>query len=565
MDIKERIRFFALENAVKFKGKANPGAVIGKIISEFPEKKEDMKSLSGEINQVIREVNSMPLEEQIKEYESKAPAKPKEEKKQPKKELPELPNAEMGKVVTRIPPEPSKYNHIGHALSFLINYNYAKKYNGKCIIRFEDTNPEKASQEYVDAMIEDVVDYLNVKADRIMFVSDDLPLFYEYAQKLIMMEKAYVCVCDRETMQKQREEGESCRCTTKNTIEHNLKEWEKMLDGKYDEGGAILRLVGDMKSENHVMRDPVIFRINKTKHYRQANKYCVWPMYDFENSVEDSVTGVTHILRSSEFGNMRVELQDYIKDLLRLPKQTIIQYGRFNIAGATTKGREIREMIEKGEVSGWDDPSLVTLKALKRRGIVKETYTELMYQVGLSASTDKNIDWTLISSINRSILDASVNRFFFVNEPVKISIKGAPKLNPELKLHPEHTERGMRKFETSDEFFVAKEDFEKFKPGMLVRLMDCLNFEVTKDGFKFHSLEHEQYKEKGSLIIHWLPASEELVNAEVRMPDNMIKKGLAEQTISNLEVDDVVQFARFGFCRLDQKEKNKYLFWFTNK
>jgi len=441
----KKIRYYALENAVKFKGTANAGAVIGKVLADNPKLKKDIKALSKKIQEIVKEVNSMHLTKQVEEFSKIKPKKQKKEKvMEKKKELPPLEKAVPGKVVTRIPPEPSKYNHIGHALSFLINYQYAKKYKGKCIVRFEDTNPEKSAQEYVDAMLDDFKNYLEIKPDKILYVSDELPLLYEMAEKLIKKKKAYVCICDREMISKQRESGDMCLCVQKNDVKTNLQKWKRMLDGKYEEGQAILRLSGDMKSKNYVMRDPVIFRINKTKHYRQKNKYCVWPLYDFENSVLDSLHGITHILRSSEFGSMRIELQNYIKDLLGLKKQVIIQYGRFNIKGATTKGREIRELIKKGKVSGWDDPSLVTLKALRRRGILKETFYELIYEVGLSANTAKNIDWSLISSINRSLLDDKVNRYFFIEDPVKIKIKGAPNLKPELKLHPDHPKRGKR-------------------------------------------------------------------------------------------------------------------------
>lgn len=558
----KKIRFYALENAVKFKGTANPGAVIGKVLRDNPKLKKDMKTLSKKIQDIVKEVNELHLTKQVEEFSKLKPKKHEKEVKK-KKDLPALKKAVTGKVVTRIPPEPSKYNHIGHALSFLINYVYAKKYKGKCIIRFEDTNPEKSTQEFVDAMLEDCVNYLGIKADKILYVSDELPLLYKKAEELIKKKKAYVCICDREMMQKHRETGDSCLCVQKNDVKTNLAEWERMLKGEYDEGQAILRLSGDMTSKNYVMRDPVIFRINKTKHYRQKNKYCVWPLYDFENAVLDSVHGVTHVLRSSEFGSMRVELQNYIKDLLNLKKQVIKQYGRFNIKGATTKGREIRELIKKGKVSGWDDPSLVTLKALRRRGILKETFYELIYEVGLSPNTAKNIDWSLIFSINRSLLDANVNRYFFIENPIKITIDNAPNLKPELKLHPDYPKRGKRVFKTNDKFYITKTDKKNLKG--LIRLMDCLNFTVKGKKFTYHSTEHKHYKKSGEMIIHWLPYTKDLIKVEIRMPDNKIKKGYGEPLLKKLKESDIVQFTRFGFCRLDKKSKDKLVFWFTNK
>ncbi len=168
--------------------------------------------------------------------------------------------------------------------------------------------------------IYDGLDYIGIKPDEIRFASDDMELLYSYAERLIDENKAYVCFCDRDKIAKLRAEGKECGCREKNSG-NNKEEWRKMLEGKYQEGECVLRLKGDMKSKNFVMRDPVIFRIIKQNHFRQKNKYVVWPMYDFENSIEDSIMGITHILRSNEFGNMRIELQNYIKDLLKLSKQ----------------------------------------------------------------------------------------------------------------------------------------------------------------------------------------------------------------------------------------------------
>jgi glutamyl-tRNA synthetase len=564
MELKQRVRFFALENALKFNGKANPGAVIGKILSETPELKKDMANISKEISAIVNEINKTPLDILKAEWEKVKPKdEPKKEEKQ-KKDLPDLQDAKMGKVITRLPPEPSKYSHVGHALSFLINYMYAKKYNGKCLLKLEDTNPEKCTQEFADVMIDDLTNYLEIKPDAIIFISDDMNYMYEQAEKLIKKEKAYVCFCDRVKMQDLRHKGIECECRN-NSVEKNLKLWEEMLAKKFKEEECTLRLKADMESANQVMRDPVIFRISYAKHFRQGDKYSVWPLYDFENSVEDSKYGVTHVMRSIEFGTMREELQSCIKDALGLKRQIIKEYGRFNIKGATSQGREIRQLIEEGKVTGWDDPSLVTLRALKRRGIVKETLYELVYQVGLSPSSDKNIDWTMISAINRQILDSKVNRYFFIDEPVEITIENAPISEHELKMHPEHPERGLRKFRTHDNFFIAKSDFEKFKDKDLIRLMDCLNFVIKGKKFVFHSKEHEHYKGIGNMIIHWLPVSNDLMNIEIRMPDNTIKKGLAEHTVKDLATGAIVQFTRFGFCRLDEIKKEKLVFWFTNK
>ncbi len=563
MELKNTILKYALQNAIKFNGKANVGAVIGKVFAEHPELKEKASEISKEVKKKIKDISRLSVEEQTKKLKDLAPELLEKKEKPKKKELPELPNAIIGKVTTRLPPEPSKYNHIGHALSFLLNYLYAKKYDGKCILRFEDTNPLTSTQEYVDAMKEDVLEYLDIKPDKTIFASDDLPKFYEMAEQLIEQDKAYVCFCDRDSMKDNRFKGTGCKCR-KNNPKKNMEEWKNMLNKKYKDGTCSLRLKIDMKSKNYVMRDPVIMRLCSTPHYRQKSKYIVWPMYDFENAIEDSITDITHILRSIEFGTMRVELQNYIKDLFKLPKQTIIQYGRFNITGAITQGREIRKLIEEKKVIGWDDPRLVTLRALKRRGIVKETFYELALEVGLSKS-ETNLDWSLVSTLNRRILDPKAERYFFIEKPKLITIDNAPEQDLKLKLHPEFPEKGYRNFKTKDKFYITEEDYKEFKDNKVYRLMDCLNFIKKKNKICFDSLEYEKYKGKGAAIIHWLPYSEDLVNVEILMPDTTLVKGLAESSVKNIKVNSVVQFERFGFCRLDKIEKDKLVFWYSHK
>ncbi len=557
MDLKKAALKYALQNAVEFSGKANSGAVIGKVISESPELKDKIRDVAAAANAAVKEVNGMKQDEQVKQLQEIAPEL-LEKKKTEKRGLLELENAVKGKVVTRIPPEPSKYAHAGHALSFMINYLYAKKYEGKCFVRFEDTNPELSKQEYVDAILEDIK-YLGIKADKVAFVSDDIEKLYSSAEKLIEGKNAYACFCSVEKMREARHKGEECECRNA-PVGDNRKNWKKMLSGGFREGEAILRLKGNMQSENHVMRDPVIFRIAKGKHYRQGEKYKVWPLYDFENAAEDGMMGITHIMRSIEFGGMRVELQDTIKSLLKLPKQTVIQYGRFNVTDALTRGREIRELIAKKDVAGWDDPRLVTIKALRRRGIQPQTFADLAVEVGLS-TTPTNINWDVISSFNRKYLDASSKRYFFVENPQRIKVENAPKKEVELKLHPSE-EKGGRKFSTSDEFLISEKDFyelKKFRSNELVRLMDCLNF-TAKDGrFVYDSDKVENYRQSGKKIIHWLPAKGG-IEAEVLMPAATMARGLVEGNASKIKKGEIVQFARFGFCRLENREKMQFIY-----
>ncbi len=562
-EIEDLILKFALQNAIKFKGKASSGAIVGKLLGEKPDLKKDMKIVGKEINRILKQVNSMNPDNQLEKLKQIAPELLEKKKKISKREqgLQNLPGAEDGKVNTRIPPEPSKYNHLGHALAFLINYLYAKKYKSKCVLRFDDTNPNKCTQEFVNAMIKDVIEYLDIKPDSQFFASDKMNEFYKHAEKLTKDGNAYVCFCEQQVMRDNRHKGIECECRSKD-IETNITQWKNMLNKKYEEGECCLRIKGDMQSLNHVMRDFVIFRITFTPHYKQGHKYHVWPNYDFESAVAEHLTGTTFILRPTEFGEMRIELQNYIKDKLQISKQKEVQFGRFTVKDAPTQGRVIRELIESGKMKGWDDPRLVTLRALKRRGFVKEMFYDLAIEVGLSKSNTM-VDWTLLNSINRKYLDPICKRFFFIQKPKLIKIKNAPEQDLKLKLHPDE-DYGNRDFHVHEEFYIEEKDFNKFKDGKLYRLMDCLNFRFVGKEFVFDSLDHNHYKDKGDMIIHWLP-KENNIEIEIMMDDTSIISGLGEHNMKILKVDDVIQAQRFGFIRLDEVCENKLKFWFTHK
>ncbi|MEK6889990.1 MAG: glutamate--tRNA ligase [Nanoarchaeota archaeon] len=552
-DFSNEIKAYALKNAVEF-GKADAGRILPKLFQHGLDKK-DIKNIMPEIEKIAKQINKLKPGEREKELENyKKYAKEREEKD---KDLPEIDVSGLKEVVTRLAPEPSKYNHLGHALTFILNYIYAERYSGKCLLRFEDTNPEKVSQEYVDNMKEDIMEYLGIKPDKVRFVSDDMEILYSYAEKLINLDKAYICFCDREKMQDLRHNGKECECRKKK-VKDNLKEWSDFIKGKYKEGEAVLRIKGDMKSNNHVMRDSVLFRIMKAQHYRQGNKYHAWPMYDFYNPIEDSLMGVTLILRSNEF-DMRVELQDYLKDLLGLNKQKIIQYGRFNVMEFTTKGRELREMIESGEYMGWDDPRLITLKALKRRGIVKESFYELVKQIGLSKHPI-NLDFDAIAAINRKIIDEKAARYSFVENPVEIEIDNKPPIKSiELPRHPDKPE-DTRELKIGKSIFISKEDYEKYK-GSEVRLLHLYNIDLSNKKSKFTSIQNKNIQK-----INWVGNH---VKVKVLMPNALWKSGFADEGIEELSVDDLIQFERYGFCRLDNIKKVgkelTYEFWFAHK
>ncbi|MBU5687963.1 MAG: glutamate--tRNA ligase [Candidatus Aenigmarchaeota archaeon] len=544
MKIEELARKYALINALEFSGKANVQAVIGKIIKEDESLREKIKDVAKIVAKIVKEVNALSLEEQKKEFEKLGI---KIEKKEEKKELPDLPLAEFGKVITAFPPEPSKYPHLGHAKAALINYVYAKKYGGMFILRFEDTNPELAKKEYYDAIL-DGLKWLGIEFDKIDYISDHIERYYEFTEKLIKEEKAYVCLCKQEEIKKNRANGIGCE-HREQSIGENLSLWKKMFN-EFKEKEATVRLRIDMNHKNTTMRDPSIIRIIDKEHPRTGKKYRLWPTYDFGTSVMDGLEGVTHRFRSKEF-EMRDELQKYIQKLLGFKQTYIQEIARFNLEGVPSSGRIIRQMIAEGQLYGWDDPRLTTLMALKRRGFLPEALKEFLLSTGISKS-ESTLTWEMLESFNRKYLDQKANRYFAVVNPVKIEVNGLAKEVEEL-LHPDYPERGKRKIIVSKDIYIEKNDYEKYF-GNVVRLIGLGNIKLGK---KPEYVGNEILQDMPK--IHWV--SEPFTKIKIMMNDGKILDAIAEPNIK--DCNDYVQFVRFGFAKLDSRKD--MFFYYTHR
>jgi glutamyl-tRNA synthetase len=557
-DMNKSIEKYALANAVGHKGKAHQGAIVGKIIAEFPEAKTLMRDIMPKINKIVADVNKLPYEQQKTKLEKIWPEFFKKEKKV--KGLTELPGAVDGKVITRMPPEPGKYMTVGHALSFLINYIYAQKYHGKCVLRFDDTNPNNANQIAVDSFKDGIIRYLGMKPSKVIFATDDMQKMYYEIEKLIKKGQAYACSCPADKTSKLRRKGQACEHRSQD-IKTNLEIWKNMLARKYKENEYTIRLIGDMNANNAVLRDPAIARLNYTLHYKHKNKYAVWPLYDLESTCEEEWCGITHVLRDNNFGLERIELQKYLSKILGFKEKTYVQYGRFDIQGLEkSAGRTLRALVAKG--ANWDDPRMPTLIALERRGFVKETFYELAKQVGLSKTPTK-IDEKTLATINRKFIDSIADRYFFVREPVKIQITGNPKFTEiKLKKHPE--KQATRTLKLSKILFIEKSDLMQ-NLGKEIRLKGAYNLLFPKKHGALTtkvdcSSAHPKF---GLQVIHWVP--KEHIKAEILTTNGKKIKGLAEKNCEKLKVGTVIQFERVGFCKLDKKDKNKLTFVWTHQ
>ena len=568
MELRERALKWALKNAIDHDGKAMVGPVIAKILGESPELRSEIERVKEAARQAVEEVNEMSLDQQRELLEKIAPellaAKKIEEKK-----LPPLPGAEKGRVVTRLPPEPSGYMHIGHAMSGFLNYLYARMYEGELWLRFEDTDPRKVRPEYYESFRKGYR-WLGIEWDHEKNNSDDMELFYKYAEQLIKAAKAYVCTCPPEKIRKLRALGEECEHRVQG-VDENLHLWNEMLAGAFREGEAILRLIGDMKHQNTTLRDPALFRIIEHPHPLTGNRYRVWPLYDFAVSIEDHLCGVTHVLRTSEFA-LRDELQNYIRSLLGMDRNPIyIEYSRFEFKGTPVSKRKLRAILEAGMAAGWDDPRFPTIEGIKRRGILPEAIREFtITQTGFSYAK-REYDWSLLFAINRRILDPRARRFFFVPKPVKLIVRNAPKLTIEAPYHPEKKELGVRRLTATGEFYIAGGDSEKMKIGEIIRLKYLMNVRITGKDDEAVSAEFSGTEVKKDVkIIQWVPVGESIevkvlvpgplyLNGDINPESLKIVTGVGETAIKDIAVDEIVQFERFGFCRRDSEDEYVFI------
>ena len=560
-ELKIEIRKMALQNAFEHGGETRDKIILGKILGTKPEFRSKIKEIAEDISEIVSTVNQLSSEEQEKEIKENFPEilAPKE-KIEEREGLPELKDAEQGKVITRFPPEPNGYPHIGHAKAAIINSEYAKMYGGKFILRMDDTNPEAERMEY-HAAIKVGLEWLGIEFDTVKSTSDDMELFYEKGNELINSGKAYVCTCKREDISKNRRERKACKCST-GDVNKNNKNWEKM-NTKFKPGDAIVRFRGDMKADNAVMRDPVLFRIIEGKHYTLGEKYRIWPSYDMAVAIEDSVDGVTHAFRSKEF-ELRRELIDAILDALNMQKPAQGFFSRLEFKGMPISKRIIKPLIEEGKVSWYDDPRLPTLEALRRRGIKPEAIRKFIMSLGLTkANTLAPFD--ALEAFNRKFIDPNSIRLFMVNDAKKLKVKNLSVSTVEIPNHPINN-MGKRTIEIDENFYISGEDAQTIKEGTQIRLLGLGNVSITKQGIE---LEGEFVKD-GEINdipkIQWV--SQKTAHAIKMIVPKILFNGeeFNEDSLEELDVytepyylqlkeGEEIQFVRFGYCRKDSQNQ----------
>jgi glutamyl-tRNA synthetase len=544
-DTRELIEKYALQNAVKYKAAPNAGAVMGKLMGEHPELRSQAKEVSPLVKEVLAEVEKTGPKEWQERLQAIAPELLEElsERKEPDKGLPPLKDAEKG-VVMRFAPNPNGPPTIGSARGIIINSEYVKRYGGKFLIRFDDTDPVKKRPmpEAYGWYLEDC-EWLGAKPNEVIIASERLPKYYEVAEELICRGGAYVCGCEQAVFKEHKDKGIPCAHRVQ-SVEQNRELWNKMLDGRLMEGEAVLRIKTDMSYKDPAIRDWAAFRIVTASHPLAGTKYRVWPLLDFESAVEDHLLGTTHILRGKDLADSELR-QMYLYRHLGWEYPKVIHWGRIKIhqfgSFSTSK---LRKAIEEGQYTGWDDPRVPTVRAMRRRGIRAEALRRFMIDLGVG-ETDISISMDSIYAENRKLIDLEANRYFFVWDPVPLEIEGDVPMQAKAPLHPA-VDRGFREIPAGNRLFICNSDLSGLKEGDKIRLKDLCNIEIV-------SLEPARARfagrevERKMKIIHWAPADG--LPIKVMKPDGM-DEGVCEAGVAG-ELDRVVQFERYGFARIN--------------
>lgn len=501
----------------------------------------------------------------------------------------------LSHIQTRFPPEPNGYLHIGHAKALFIDFSMAEKFGGSCNLRFDDTNPTKEDEEFVDAIQEDIR-WMGFHWDHVFFGSDYFDTCYELAVKLIKKGVAYVCDLSKDEMREYRgtltEPGRNSPWRDR-SVEENLDLFERMKNGEFPDGSRTLRAKIDMASPNMNMRDPAMYRIIHMRHHHTGDKWCIYPMYDFAHPIQDAIEGVTHSLCSLEYEDHR-PLYDWVVEQCEFehkPRQ--IEFARLNLTNTMMSKRYLRRLVEEGHVAGWDDPRMPTLCGLRRRGYTAESIRDFLTRVGV-AKADSVVETAMLEHCVREDLNAHAHRMMAVLDPIRLLVENWPEGKTEavaMENLPSDPAAGSRTLTFSRELYIQREDFSydppkkyfRLKPDGEVRLkgayiVKCTRYETDEAGNvttvyctydpESHSGEGQR-KVKGTL--HWL-SKEDAVPAEFRLyedlllpetpenaqldftqrlnPDSMVKKqGFVEPALAACAPGSRYQFMRVGyFC-----------------
>jgi glutamyl-tRNA synthetase len=577
-DIKERAQeqaeIDALYNAIKHESEAQVGAIMGPLMGENPEFREYGDRIAGVIAPVVERVNGMDHDDRRERLGKLAPEKLEEldaEDEDDDQVLPELPNVEAyDEVRMRCAPNPNGPWHIGHARMAAVIGTYKELYDGSFICRFDDTDPETKRPD-LDAydQILDAIEYLGFEPDQVLKASDRLRIYYDHARDLIDEGGAYTCSCPGEEFSELKNAGEACPHRDKDgEIVH--EEFDRMVQGGYDEGEMVLRVKTDIEHKNPALRDFVAFRIIETPHPREeAADYRCWPMLDFQSGIDDYLTGVTHIIRGIDLQDS-AKKQRFVYDYFGWEYPEVIHWGHvqldeYDVSMSTST---IKELIDEGELDGWDDPRAPTVASLERRGIRGKAVVEAMIELGTSTS---NVDLAMSSiySHNRNLIDDETDRAFLVGDDpahgggtIELPVRGGPDAG-EPPVHPEHEDRGRRRIPVEDGVVVESDDLPKAGERVWLKGFGCVRY--TGDEFEYVDADIDVTREEDVDIVHWVPADGS-VGTRLRTMDGDLS-AFAEPGVREYDEGEMLQFERVGFARLDTfgTDDAELLAYFTHR
>ncbi len=558
-DSRDFLYKYALQNAVTHNSVPKAGAVLGALMGKHPELRPHAREYSALLSEILVEIEVMNPDERRARLELLAPELlEKKEKKKRDTGLRPLENVGEEGVVMRFAPNPSGPLHLGHSRAAYLNDYYIRKYGGKYIIRIEDTDPKRITEENYQMLLSDV-DWLGIQVSEIVYQSDRMDIYYSYCEKLIFLGGAYLCTCDSEIFRDLKNNKTECPCRSR-TIEENLSLWNDMLAGMYAEGQITVRLKTDISHPDPAMRDFSIFRIvENTPHPRCDAR--VYPLMNFSVAVDDHLLGMTHVIRGKDhIANTR--RQKFIFDYFGWEQPVYFHYGRMSIGDIVLSTSAMKAGIASGEYTGWDDIHLGTLKAIARRGFSPEALRNAMIDIGIG-QTDINFSWENLYAANKAIVDPIANRYFFVPNPVLCHIPDVSERIAHPLLNPNDEAKGTRSLIFTRDIYLPRDELED---GRLLRLKDLFNVRVKNadDGFSLEYLgdsldaaraEHVQ-------IVQWLPKSM-AVRCMLHTPEGIVE-GVCEPDVCG-ETDAVVQFERVGFARIDSASETEVSAYFAHK
>jgi len=551
-----RVRRLVLQNAVTHGGEARAGPILARLLATDASLRARSAEIGTMIERAIAEVRALPADRRAEELARLGGAEP-DRAPRPKSEggdFPELPGAERGRVVLRMAPFPSGALHIGNGRMIFVNDYYRRRYDGKLLLVFDDTvgsEEKRLDPEMFDLILRDL-ELCGATPDSVHYKSDRIPRHYPWARRVIEAGGAYVCLCPAELLRANRAAGQACPERAQSTAE-TLEAWEGMLGGRYAPGEAVLRLRTDLADPDPAFRDRVLFRISDLDHPRVGHRYRVWPLLEFSWAVDDVELGITHVLRGKDLV-MEDRMQQYLWNLLGVSGPPFLHWGLLRVREAKISKSKSYVEVKSGLYDGWADPRTWSFRSLDRRGISPVALRQFTLSFGLSLA-DIEVPAETLYAENRAVIDPTTPRRSFVEDPVRVVVRGYPTglETVDLPNHPDRAELGERRVPAGPEFWLAGADL-RAHAGEEIRLKDLVNVRLPSDvhaaGGSPLAVEFTDRPNRRLPRVQWVGASGALA-VQIYGLEGERRHGMGEAALGGAQPRDLFQFERVGFVRVE--------------